>query len=565
MFAEEIVRLFQEERLEELEKFVDEIKKDDYQAVAKELSSIEPELLADILPKINKDVSAELFILFPKKLQKYLTENISDIEFEEVAEELLDSDVEDNVSTEVLNEILLKADADVRHEKLLQIIDDLENKNFSTLKPLLKEMDPVDIADVMSDIDDENVAVLFRLLPKDTASDVFVNMDNDAQQVLIKSFTDKELSFIINDLFVDDTADLIEEMPSNVVRRIIKLSNDETRESVNKLLGFPKDSAGSIMTTELVTLREGMRVEEALKKIRKQALDKETIYTLYVTDDEKHLLGTVSLRDIILHAATEKIGSFMKENVISAHTHDDKEEVANMLKKYDLLAVPIVDSENRINGIVTVDDAMDVLQEEATEDISMINHVTPTSKPYIQTSIWSIFKARVPWLLLLLISATFTGLIINTFEGKLNTLSPLLFACIPMLMDSGGNAGSQASVTIIRALALDELHPKDILKVIWKEIRVAVLLALVLAVACFAKLQLIDKLIFGYNYTWMISLVVSLALFGTICIAKIVGACLPLLAKRFKLDPAVVASPFITTIVDAISLMLFCGISIALL
>lgn len=565
MFAEEIVRLFQEEKLEELEKFVDEIKKDDYEALAKELSSIEPELLADILPKLNKDVSAEIFILFPKKLQKYLTENISDIEFEKVAEELLDSDVEDNVSTEVLNEILLKADADVRHEKLLQIIDDLENKNFSTLKPLLKEMDPVDIADVMSDIDDENVAVLFRLLPKDTASDVFVNMDNDAQQVLIRSFTDKELSFIINDLFVDDTADLIEEMPSNVVRRIIKLSNDETRESVNKLLGFPKDSAGSIMTTELVTLREGMRVEEALKKIRKQALDKETIYTLYVTDDEKHLLGTVSLRDIILHAATEKIGTFMKENVISAHTHDDKEEVANLLRKYDLLAVPIVDSENRINGIVTVDDAMDVLQEEATEDISMINHVTPTSKPYLQTSIWSIFKSRVPWLLILLISATFTGLIINTFEGTLNTLSPLLFACIPMLMDSGGNAGSQASVTVIRSLALDELHPKDILKVVWKEIRVAVLLAAVLAVACFAKLQLIDKLIFGYDYTWTISLVVSLALFATICIAKIVGACLPLLAKKLKLDPAVVASPFITTIVDAISLMIFCGISIALL
>ena len=565
MFAEEIVRLFQEEKLEELEKFVDEIKKDDYEALAKELSSIEPELLADILPKLNKDVSAEIFILFPKKLQKYLTENISDIEFEKVAEELLDSDVEDNVSTEVLNEILLKADADVRHEKLLQIIDDLENKNFSTLKPLLKEMDPVDIADVMSDIDDENVAVLFRLLPKDTASDVFVNMDNDAQQVLIRSFTDKELSFIINDLFVDDTADLIEEMPSNVVRRIIKLSNDETRESVNKLLGFPKDSAGSIMTTELVTLREGMRVEEALKKIRKQALDKETIYTCYVTDDEKHLLGTVSLRDIILHAATEKIGTFMKENVISAHTHDDKEEVANLLRKYDLLAVPIVDSENRINGIVTVDDAMDVLQEEATEDISMINHVTPTSKPYLQTSIWSIFKSRVPWLLILLISATFTGLIINTFEGTLNTLSPLLFACIPMLMDSGGNAGSQASVTVIRSLALDELHPKDILKVVWKEIRVAVLLAAVLAVACFAKLQLIDKLIFGYDYTWIISLVVSLALFATICIAKIVGACLPLLAKKLKLDPAVVASPFITTIVDAISLMIFCGISIALL
>ncbi|MBQ8451212.1 MAG: magnesium transporter [Clostridia bacterium] len=502
---------------------------------------------------------------FPEDLQKFLTENISDIEFEAVAEELLDADAEDNVSTEVLNEILLKADADVRHEKLLEIIDELENKNFSKLKPLLKEMDPVDIADVMSDIDDENVAVLFRLLPKDTASDVFVNMDSDAQEILIKSFTDKELGFIINDLFVDDTVDIIEEMPSNVVRRIIKLSNSETRDSINKLLGFPKDSAGTIMTTELVTLRAKMRVEEALKKIRRQALDKETIYTCYVTDDEKHLLGTVSLRDLIVHAPTDKLSSFMTENFISAHTHDDKEEVANLLKKYDLLAIPIVDSENRINGIVTVDDAMDVLQDEATEDISMLHGVTPTAKPYLQTSVWSIFKSRVPWLLLLLVSATFTGLIINTYESTLNELSPLLFACVPMLMDSGGNAGSQASVTVIRSLALDELHPKDVLKVVWKEIRVAVMLAAVLAVACFAKLQLIDKLIFGYDYTILVSVVVSIALFVTICIAKMVGACLPLLAKKFKLDPAVVASPFITTIVDAVSLMLFCQIAIMIL
>ena len=565
MFVEEITRLFDEEKFDELEKYIESVDKNEYEALAKELSDLKPELLADIMPKLPEEVSAELFLLFPQKLQKYLTENISDVEFEAVAEELLDADAEDTVSTEVLNEILLKADADVRHEKLLEIIDEIENKNFAKLKPLLREMEPVDIADVMSDIDEEKVLVLFRLLPKDTASDVFVNMDSDAQEVLIKSFTDKELSFIINDLFVDDTADIIEEMPSNVVRRIIKLADKETRDDINKLLGFPKDSAGTIMTTELVTLREKMTVSDALKKIRRQALDKETIYTCYVTDDEKHLLGSVSLRDIILHDEDEKIGDFMTENVISAHTHDDKEEVANLLKKYDLLAVPVVDSENRINGIVTVDDAMDVLQEEATEDISKLHGVTPTSKPYMQTSIWSIFKARVPWLLILLISATFTGLIINTFEGRLNKLSHLLFACVPMLMDSGGNAGSQASVTVIRSLALDELHPKDILKVIWKEIRVAVLLAFVLAIACFVKLQLIDKLIFGYNYTWLISLVVSLTLFATICLAKIVGASLPLIAKKFKLDPAVVASPFITTIVDAISLMIFCGISIALL
>ena len=565
MFREKILELFEAEEFDQLSVYLDQIDKEDYKTLASELVEIELEELADILPKLHKDVAAEVFLLLPKQSQKYLTENISDIEFEAVAEELLDADVEENVSSEVLNEILLKADADVRHEKLLEIIDELEKKNFVKLKPLLREMDPIDVADVISDIDEENVAVLFRLLPKDTASEVFVNMDNDAQQVLIKAFTDKELGAIINDLFADDAADLIEEMPSNVVRRIIKISNNETREEVNKLLGFPKDSAGSIMTTELITLREKMTLEEALKKIRKQALDKETIYTCYVTDDGKHLLGTISLRDILINDPDKKVGDVMTENFVSAHTHDDREEVANLLKKYDLLAVPVVDSENRINGIVTVDDAIDVLQEEATEDISKIHGITPTTKPYIQTSIWSIFKSRVPWLLLLLISATFTGLIINTFEGKLNALSPLLFACIPMLMDSGGNAGSQASVTIIRSLALDELSPRDIFKVIWKEIRVAILLAAVLAVACFAKLQLIDRLIFGYQYTWLISLVVSLALFGTICIAKMVGACLPLFAKKLKLDPAVVASPFITTIVDAISLMIFCGISIAVL
>ena len=565
MFKETIIELFNSDNIEELKKYTQKIAPEDYETLAKELASIDKDVLADLMPKLPEEVFANVFIKLPEDLQKYLTDNISDIEFEAVAEELLDDNVEDNVSTEVLNEILLKADADVRHEKLLEIIDGLENKKFATLKPLLKEMDPVDIADVMSDISEENVAVLFRLLPKDTASDVFVNMDNDSQQVLVKSFTDKELGFIINDLFVDDTVDIIEEMPSNVVKRILKLSNAETREQVNKLLGFPKDSAGSIMTTELVTLREKMRVDEALKKIRKQALDKETIYTCYVTDDEKHLLGTVSLRDLIIHAPTEKVSSFMNENFVSAHTHDDKEEVANLLKKYDLLAVPIVDSENRINGIVTVDDAIDVLQDEATEDMSMINGVTPTTKPYLQTSVWKIFLSRMPWLLLLLVSATFTGLIINTYETTLNDLSPLLFACVPMLMDSGGNAGSQASVTIIRSLALDELSPRDVFKVIWKEIRVAIILAAVLAVACFAKLQLIDRLIFGYDYTIVISLVVSLSLFVTICIAKLVGACLPLLAKRFKLDPAVVASPFITTIVDAISLILFCQIAIVLL
>lgn len=562
MLKEKIIELFNSQKFNELEEFVE---KQDIKELATTLSEIDKNLLLQIFPKLSEKISAEVFVLFSTELQTFLTENISDIEFQAISEELLDNDVEKNVSKSVLNEILLKAEADTRHEKLLEIIDNIENKKFTSLKPILKEMDPIDIAELINDIDDEKDIIVFRLLPKDLASEVFANMDSNSQKKLIKSFTDKELAFIINDLFADDTVDLIEEMPSNIVLRILKLSKPETRDDINKLLGFPKDSAGSIMTTELVTLREKMTVRDALNKMRRQAMDKETIYTCYVTDDQKHLLGIVSLKEIILHKPNDIIGDFMEDNFISAHTHTDKEEVSNLLKKYDLLAIPIVDSENRINGIVTIDDAIDVLQEESAEDISKMAGITPTTKPYLQTSVFAIFKNRIPWLMVLLISATFTGLIINTYENTLNVISPLLFACIPMLMGTGGNAGSQASVTIIQSLAVGEVNFKDIFKVIWKEIRASVLISLILAIACFAKLQLIDNLIFGYDYTFMISLVVSLALFATVIIAKIIGACLPLLAKKIHLDPAVVANPFITTTIDIVSLLIFCAFSVALL
>ena len=562
MLKEKIIELFNSQKFDELEEFVE---KQDIKELATTLSEVDKNLLLQIFPKLSEKISAEVFVLFSTELQTFLTENISDIEFQAISEELLDNDVEKNVSKSVLNEILLKAEADTRHEKLLEIIDNIENKKFTSLKPILKEMDPIDIAELINDIDDEKDIIVFRLLPKDLASEVFANMDSNSQKKLIKSFTDKELAFIINDLFADDTVDLIEEMPSNIVLRILKLSKPETRDDINKLLGFPKDSAGSIMTTELVTLREKMTVRDALNKMRRQAMDKETIYTCYVTDDQKHLLGIVSLKEIILHKPNDIIGDFMEDNFISAHTHTDKEEVSNLLKKYDLLAIPIVDSENRINGIVTIDDAIDVLQEESAEDISKMAGITPTTKPYLQTSVFAIFKNRIPWLMVLLISATFTGLIINTYENTLNVISPLLFACIPMLMGTGGNAGSQASVTIIQSLAVGEVNFKDIFKVIWKEIRASVLISLILAIACFAKLQLIDNLIFGYDYTFMISLVVSLALFATIIIAKIIGACLPLLAKKIHLDPAVVANPFITTTIDIVSLLIFCAFSVALL
>lgn len=563
MLKNQIIDLFDAEKFEELENLVKSV---ETKELAESLKQIDKSKLASIFPKIPEEISAECFLNFDSDLQRYLVDTISDMNFKDISEEILETDnIEQKIESEIFNDIILQAEADTRHEKLLEIIDGLQNKKFSTLKPILAEMEPFDVAEIFNDIDEEKVPILFRILPKDLASEVFVEMDADAQEILLKSFTDHELGTIINDLFVDDTVDIIEEMPSNVVRKILRVANTETRESINKLLGFPKDSAGSIMTPECITLRPHMTVDDALKKIRKQALDKETIYTCYVTDNQKKLLGIVSAKDIILHEPNDKIGDFMQENCVVAHTHTDKEEVSNMLANYDLLAIPIVDSEDRINGIVTIDDAIDVIQEEAEEDISKMNAITPNDKPYLQTSVFTLFKNRVPWLLILLISATFTGLIINIYEGTLNSLSPLLFACVPMLMGTGGNSGSQASVTIIQSLTVGEVEFKDILKVLWKELRVAIVIALILALACFAKLQLIDRLIFGYNYTFNISAVVSLALFATICVAKVVGAFLPLFAKKIHLDPAVVANPFITTIVDIISILIFCFVSISLL
>ena len=563
MSANKLIELFNAQDFDGLEK---QAKSMTVKELFNALNTLDKDLLVHILPKLPSDIAAIEFLLFSPENQKYFVENISDIDFNNLSSELLDIDgIENKIEKSVFSIILIRAKVDARHEKMLEIIENIENKKFAELKPILAEMEPIDIAEIINDTSEEKIALIFRLLPKDLASDVFVELDSDTQQVVIQAFTDKELSNIINDLFVDDTMDILEEMPSNVARRILKVASPDTRASINQLLKYPKDSAGTIMTPEIITLRPTMTVNEALDKMRRQALDKETIYTCYVTDNKKVLLGIVSAKDIIIHAPEDKIGDFMQENYIFAQTTTDKEEVANLLSKYDLLSIPIVDSENRIVGIVTVDDAIDVIQEEASEDISKIAAIVPTAKPYLQTNVFRIYSSRLPWLLILLVSATFTGLIINTFEGQLNALSPLLFACVPMLMDSGGNAGSQASVTIIRSLALDEIEFRDIMKVIWKEIRVAILLALSLATACFIKLQLIDRLIFGYNYTIIISLVVSFALFATICIAKTVGCCLPLFAKKLKLDPAVVASPFITTIVDAISLIVFCGLSIAIL
>ena len=447
-----------------------------------------------------------------------------------------------------------------------KIFDLLERHRLTELKPIVSEMNEVELAEIVEELGKEERILLFRILPKDLAAETFVELETDTKRALIEALTDRELGEVINEMFADDTVDLIEEMPANVVKRLLRQSDIETRKTINELLRYSKDSAGSIMTTEFISLFSEMTVDEALAKIKHRAIDSETIYTCYVTDSGRRLEGFVTVKSLLLAEKDTKISEIMESNVIFAHTDDGREEVARMLADYDFLALPIVDREKRIVGIVTVDDAMDVIEEETTEDIAKMAAVLPTGIPYLKRGVFAIFKSRIPWLLLLMISATFTGLIINSFESRLNAISSVLFAVVPMMMDTGGNSGSQASVTVIRALSLGELEISDVFRVLWKELRASLLLGVTLGVACFLKLLVIDNLLFGFSdYTPIRCLVISVALVVTVVIAKLVGCTLPILAKKLKLDPAVVASPFITTIVDALSLMLYCSLAVAVL
>lgn len=450
-------------------------------------------------------------------------------------------------------------------EKVLELI---EQRKFSALKSMLSEMQPPDIAAIFEEAPEKDIPIIFRILPKELAAEVFVEIDSDMQQLLIEAFSDKELHDVIDELFMDDTVDIIDEMPATVTKRILKQTDPKTRRMINQLLAYPDDSAGSIMTTEYIDLKKSMTVEKAFDRIRKIGFESETIYSCYVTDAGRHLLGIVSVKDLLLNPKDEIIGNIMDENIIFANTLDDKELVAGLFEKYDMLALPIVDKEERLVGIVTVDDAIDVLQEEATEDIEKMAAILPSDHSYFKTSVFETFKARIPWLMLLMISATFTGAIISGFEGKLSSFGPLI-AFIPMLMDTGGNSGSQASVTVIRAISMGDIEFKDILKVLWKEIRVAFFCATALVAINFVKLYLVDNLIIGtfHNQPDVFSeiCVVSATLFCTIIVAKIIGCSLPILAKKIGFDPAVMASPLITTIVDAISLLIYFTIATLIL
>lgn len=439
-----------------------------------------------------------------------------------------------------------------------KILELLENKDFPQLGNLLKDMNPADVAELFEDLPREKMALVFRLLPKELAADAFAYMNPDEQTVLVEAFSDKELHDVVNELYVDDAADMIEEMPASLVKRILRHTDAETRVLINQILNYPKDSAGSIMTMEYVDLKRGMTVEEAFDRIRAIGVEKETVYTCYVTDSRRKLKGIVTVKDLLLAPKNELIRNIMETNIIYVSTHTDKEEVASLFGKYDFLAVPVVDNEERLVGIVTVDDAIDVIQDEATEDIEMMAAITPTDKPYMKTGVFATWKKRIPWLLLLMISATFTGSIITSFEDALSA-SIVLTGFIPMLMDTGGNAGSQASVSIIRGLSLGEIEYKDIGRILWKEARVAFLCGVSLAAANFVKLLLIDRV------TIPVAIVVCSTLVVTVLAAKLVGCSLPGLAKRIGFDPAVMASPFITTIVDALSLLIYFRIACAVL
>ena len=438
------------------------------------------------------------------------------------------------------------------------LLDLLKNKQYTRLRQACAEMQTADVAAVMDEMEDEDTLKMFRVLPKSIAADVFANLELDIQQYIIQSLSDKEASNIIDNLMADDATDLLEEMPANVVKKILANARPDTRADINHLLRYPEDSAGSIMTVEYMDLKEQMTVSDAIERIRRIGLDSETVNVCYVLDQQRVLVGTVALRTLLIRDEDDLIGDIMHENVVKIRTDTDQEEAARMFQKYDFTVLPVVDQEDRMVGIITIDDVVDIIQEEATEDIEKMAAILPSDKPYFRTGVFETFKKRIPWLLFLMISATFTGAIITRFEDALSTYV-VLTAYIPMLMDTGGNAGSQASVSVIRGISLGEVEFSELPKAFWKEIRVALLCGITLSACNFVKLLVVDRIPLA------VAAVVCITLVFVVLIAKVIGCCLPLLADRVGFDPAVMASPFITTIVDAISLTVYFMIAVQLL
>ena len=553
----ELSQLLENQDYESAAKLVDKYATEELKLL---LEGLDETVLTPLCRELDSELLADTLILLDSELQEKILSGLRDDELEKVMDEISDEDTVEIIE-EMPQEIVR------RIAELDDILALLKDRNYAVLKPLLADMNAIDIAEVFEETKtDKDLLILFRILPKDLAAETFVEMASDTKEKLIHKLSDREIKDVLDELFLDDTVDFIEEMPASVVKRVLAQSDSETRAYINEILKYRKDSAGSIMTIEFVSLRPDMTVDDAFERIRRTAIDKETIYTCYVTDPTNMILGLVTAKDLMLAPKTALVSEIMEENVIYAYTEDDKEDVARKISDYGFLALPIVDKEMRLVGIVTVDDAMDVLQEENTEDISKMAAVTPMETPYLKTSAWRICLNRLPWLILLLVSSTLSGLIISANESTLNmpVYGIILTACMPMLMGTGGNAGSQASAMIIRGIALNEVEFSDIWRVVWKEIRVSVMLGAILSVACFVKLLVIDALWKVQNGMW-VALVICISLFVTVFFAKLIGAVLPLLAKKCRLDPAVVASPFITTIVDVLSLTIYCVFAIAIL
>ncbi len=441
------------------------------------------------------------------------------------------------------------------NKKVLNLIE--QGKHLEARNEIIN-MNVVDVAQLFGEIDPKELLVVFRILPKDLSSDIFTHMTSELQEYVIDSFTDQETIDIIDNLFMDDVIHLIEEMPSNVVKRILKNTNNKTRKIINQFLNYPVDSAGSLMTIEYVDLKKEMTIKEAIQYVKKIGIDKETIDTCYVINSNRILEGIISLRKLILSDESTVVKDVMETDVISINTHDDQEDVAGLFKKYDYYVMPVVDNENRIVGIITVDDILDVIDQESTEDLQKMAAMQPLEKEYLKTSSWVLAKHRMPWLLILMISATFTGAIIIRYENALQSVT-ILSSFIPMLMDTGGNSGSQSSTLVIRGLALGEIKPKDILKVLRKELCISAIVGIVLSVVNFLRIYYIGKA------DILVALTVAITLFFTVVLSKVVGGILPIIAKKLKLDPAIMASPLITTIVDAAALMIYFTIATFLL
>ena len=515
--------------------------------------AVEPDLVDGEEEEITYGIDADGEVIVPDDdIEEILDEVGEGLLAEDEIDELDIGEYEESHEEEEV-EPLVSAEENLEEPKTFT--DLIEAKKYRELKEMLADIPPVDIAEMFAEVASKYHAVILRLLSKETAADVFVELDTDVQKALIESFSDRELGSILEEMYLDDTVDIIEEMPAAVVKRIIQFSSKEEREMINRLLMFDKDSAGAIMTTEYVRLIPEMTVSEALEHIKSVAIDKETIYTCYVTDKKRHLLGIVTAKDLLLNEHDVTLESIMEENVIFSRTTDDKEEVALLFDRYGFLAIPVVDSECRLVGIVTVDDAMDVIREETEEDFAKMAGMTPTETTYLKTSPIDFLKARLPWLLLLMFSATISSAILTIFEGA---LSAALVLFVPMIMGTGGNSGGQSSVTVIRSLSLGELEFKDLFRVMYKELTVGLLAGVAVGVATFAKVVLIDRFLLGNpDVSVLVAVAVALSLALTIIFAKLIGAALPILAKKLGFDPAVMASPFITTLVDAASLLIY--------